>query len=359
MNTILTTRCFSPARRAIFAPGMLVLVALLPGGCGSAGDSAAAGPDHGGGGNPAPAQAQRLTIVTTTAMVGDIVANVAGDRAAVNTLMGPTIDPHLYRPTQDAVRALLAADAIFYNGLNLEGKMSDTFVQVARSGKPVFAVTEKIDESFLLSPEEFAGHFDPHVWMDPKGWIEATRVVMSAMRDIDSGHAESHQKRGEAFIARLAALDAYARAAIATIPPARRILITAHDAFNYFGRAYGLEVRGIQGISTDSEAGLREIEALVDLLVARGIPAVFTETSVSDKNIQALIEGAGQRGQRVAIGGRLFSDAMGAPGTYEGTYLGMIDHNVTMIVRALGGEAPPRGMSGLLAAPMSEGRPAE
>lgn len=302
-----------------------------------------------------PASSQRaaaptvpFTAVVTTGMVGDIVHNIAGDRAKVHALMGAGVDPHLYRPTRDDVTALLNADIVFYNGLNLEGKMGDTFVKVARSGKPVFAVTELLSEGFLLSPPEFQGHDDPHVWMDPNGWMKAAEVVVAKLCEFDPDGAAGYKANGEKYLADLNRLDAYARERLATIPKDRRVLVTAHDAFNYFARAYGVEVMGIQGISTDSEAGLQRIESLVGTLVSRKLPAVFIETSVSDKNIRALAEGAKARGHDVRIGGELFSDAMGAAGTYEGTYLGMIDHNVTIIVRALGGEAPPRGMDGNL-----------
>jgi manganese/zinc/iron transport system substrate-binding protein len=277
------------------------------------------------------------TIVTTCGMVTDIVRTVAGEKATVNGLMGEGVDPHLYKPTRDDIAALVKADMVFYSGLMLEGRMTDAFLKVSRRGTPVFAVTELLDEKFLLEPEEFAGHTDPHVWMDVQGWMQAVP------------NAAYYTKNAEACAARLAELDAYAKKAMASIPPARRVLITAHDAFNYFGRAYGIEVRGIQGISTESEAGVSDINKLVDFLVERKIPAIFVESSVSDKNIRALVEGCKSRGHAVKIGGELFSDAMGAPGTYEGTYIGMIDHNVTTIVRALGGDAPAGGFQGKLA----------
>lgn len=323
---------------------VLFLCAVVLGGCDVAEDRAAAQ-----GGLQRRASTQPFTVVATTGMIADIVRVVAGEQATVRALMGAGVDPHLYRPTRDDVAALLAADVIFYNGLNLEGKMSDTFVQVARAGKPVFAVTELIDEAYLLSPPDFAGHHDPHVWMDPNGWMKAVEAVIASLSEYDSARAADYRARGEAYLASLHELDAYARARLSTVPADRRVLVTAHDAFNYFARAYDLEVRGIQGISTDSEAGLARIESLVEMIVSRRIAAVFTESSVSAKNISALIEGAQARGAQVGIGGQLFSDAMGAEGTYEGTYLGMIDHNVTTIVRALGGEAPERGMSGKLA----------
>jgi manganese/zinc/iron transport system substrate-binding protein len=304
-----------------------------------------------------PTAATPYTVVTTTAMIADIVRNVTATdpqpRAHVESLMGPGVDPHLYRPTRSDINKLLKADVVFYNGLNLEGKMGDTLVRVARSGKLVHAVTELIqlkEPEYLLEPPGFAGHYDPHVWMDPQGWIKATRAVVEALSEFDPASAALYRANGERYVSQLGTLDQYARRAIASIPYERRVLITAHDAFNYFARAYDIEVEGIQGISTESEAGLKRIEQLVDLLVKRNVTAVFAETSVSEKNIKALIEGAEAQGHRVEIGGALFSDAMGRAGTYEGTYLGMIDHNVTCIVRALGGDAPPQGFNGKLVA---------
>ncbi len=290
------------------------------------------------------------TIVTTCGMVTDIVREVAGDKAKVIGLMGEGVDPHLYKPTRDDVVKILKADVVFYSGLMLEGRMTDTFLKVSRKGTPVFAVTELLDEKFLLEPEEFQGHTDPHVWMDVAGWMEAVKVVVRSLSDLDAANAAYYQKNAERYLTELQKLDSYAKQALASIPTERRVLITAHDAFNYFGRAYGIEVKGIQGISTESEAGVADINKLVDFIVAKKIPAIFVESSVSDKNIKALIEGGKARGHNVRIGGQLFSDAMGKPGTYEGTYIGMIDHNVTTIARALGGQAPERGLNGKLTA---------
>jgi manganese/zinc/iron transport system substrate-binding protein len=228
--------------------------------------------------------------------------------------------------------------------------MTDALVRVATAGKPVFAVTELIDESYLLSPSEFQGHHDPHVWMDPRAWSKAVEVVRDRLAAHDPARADAYRANADRLLATLAGLDAYAEGVLATVPPERRVLVTAHDAFGYFGRRYGFEVQGVQGLSTESEAGLRRIEELVEMIVARGIPAVFVETTVPDRTVRALIAGAEARGREVAVGGSLFSDAMGAPGTYEGTYVGMIDHNVTTIARALGGQTPPRGLNGQLAA---------
>jgi manganese/zinc/iron transport system substrate-binding protein len=265
--------------------------------------------------------------------------------------MGEGVDPHLYKPTRDDVAKLLQADVVFYSGLMLEGRMTDTFLKVARKGTPVFAVTELLDEKFLLEPPEFAGHTDPHVWMDVQGWMAAVKVVARSLGEVDADNAAYYQQNADRYVAQLAKLNDYAKQALASIPKERRVLITAHDAFNYFGRAYDIDVRGIQGISTESEAGVADINKLVDFLVERKIPAIFVESSVSDKNIKALVEGSRARGHAVRIGGQLFSDAMGRPGTYEGTYLGMLDHNITTITRALGGQAPERGLNGKLATP--------
>lgn len=291
------------------------------------------------------------SIVTTCGMVTDIVREVAGDKAKVAGLMGEGVDPHLYKPTRDDVVKLLQADVVFYSGLMLEGRMTDTFLKLSRKGTPVFSVTELLDEKFLIEPPELAGHTDPHVWMDVKGWMDAVKAVARSLSEVDAANAAEYQRNATPYIAQLEKLDRYAKEALASVPAEHRVLITAHDAFNYFGRAYGIEVRGIQGISTESEAGVADINNLVDFIVARKIPAIFVESSVSDKNIKALVEGAKARGHQVRVGGQLFSDAMGKPGTYEGTYLGMIDHNVTTITRALGGQAPERGLNGKLALP--------
>lgn len=282
-------------------------------------------------------------VVATTGMVGDIVKEVAGEKAEVTNLIGAGVDPHLYRVTRNDVVKLLRADVVFYNGLALEGKMTDALVRVARK-KPVYPVTELLDERYLLEPEELAGHYDPHVWMDVKAWTRATQAVAAMLAEFDPQHADHYQLRAEHYGEQLEQLDQYIRTVIGSVPKQQRVLITAHDAFNYFGRAYGMRVEGIQGISTESEAGLRRINGLVDLIVDSHIRAVFVETSVADRNVKALIEGAKARGYQVTIGGELFSDAMGTPGTYRGTYVGMLDHNATVISRALGGQAPEKGM---------------
>ncbi len=287
--------------------------------------------------------------VATVGMIADIVRKVAGDKATVTGIIGEGVDPHLYKPTRNDVVALQKADVVFYNGLMLEGKMADVLIRVARTGKPVHAVTEAIldqGDYVMTDPGE---HYDPHVWMDVSGWKRAVQVVADALAEFDPANAVTYETNAGVYIDQLNALDEYARRVISSIPAEQRVLVTAHDAFQYLGRAYGLEVRGIQGFSTESEAGLKDIEDLIGFLVERKIPSVFVETSVADKNVRALVEGAKARGHEVRVAGELYSDAMGSPGTYEGTYIGMIDHNVTTIARALGGEAPAGGMNGQLA----------
>lgn len=290
----------------------------------------------------------QLSIVTTTGMITDPTTEIVGDHAEVIGLIGTGIDPHLYKPTRTDIATLSNADVVLYTGLMLEGRMTDAFVRIAGSGVSVKPVTELIDEESLLSPPEFEGHHDPHLWMDPTAWSLAVDVITQTLVDADPDHAESYQANAAEYQSRLSALDSYAQEVLSSVPESQRILVTAHDAFNYFGQRYNYQVVGIQGISTESEAGVRDIERIVDLIVENNVGAVFVETTVSDRNINALIAGAKARGHDVIIGGSLYSDAMGEPGTYEGTYIGMIDHNVTTIARALGGTAPAKGMNGSL-----------
>jgi manganese/zinc/iron transport system substrate-binding protein len=273
-----------------------------------------------------------IRLVCTTGMVADLARTVGGDTVAVSQLMGEGVDPHLYKASPGDVNRLNEADVIFYSGLHLEGKMADVFVRMARR-KPTFAVTEYIPEGRVLDNPE--GAFDPHLWFDVSLWRDAAGVVRDALAAFDPKHAAQYRGRAETYQAELARLHDEVKAALATVPKDRRVLVTAHDAFRYFGRAYDVEVRGVQGISTESEAGVREVNVLVAFLVERRIKAVFVESSVSDKNVTALLEGCAAKGHKVVIGGELFSDAMGKDGTPEGTYVGMIRHNVDTIVKAL------------------------
>jgi manganese/zinc/iron transport system substrate-binding protein len=289
-----------------------------------------------------------LQIVATIGQIADLASRLAGERAVVRALMGEGVDPHTYRQTRADVLTLRRADLVLAVGLWLEAQLVDLLTALATE-KPVLLLAERLPPARLLAHPDFPGKFDPHVWMDVALWSELVPILEAELARLDPADAAGYRERAQAYRAELAALERYVRRVLATVPPERRVLVTAHDAFGYFGRAYGFEVHGIQGLSTESEAGLAEIERLVRLIVERRIGAVFVESSVAERNVRALVEGAAARGHEVRIGGQLFSDAMGAPGTYEGTYVGMIDHNVTVIARALGGEAPPRGMNGRLA----------
>jgi manganese/zinc/iron transport system substrate-binding protein len=280
-------------------------------------------------------------------MVADVVREVGGDRIEVTQLMGPGVDPHLYKATRDDVQQIMKADIVFSSGLMLEGRMEDTLKKLSET-QPVFAITSRLPHDQLLSPDGAGGHPDPHVWMDVAAWASCLDVVVEGLSTSVPSGAEEFRSRANSLRKTLRTLHEYGLASIASIPKERRVLVTSHDAFHYFGRAYGLEVVGVQGLSTESEAGLQRINELVDLLVDRKVAAVFVESSVPQKNILALIDGAKSRGHDIRIGGELFSDAMGAEGTWEGTYVGMLDHNITTVTNALGGMAPERGFSGRL-----------
>ena len=292
-----------------------------------------------------PAAAQK-SVVATIAQIGEPLSVISGNRARVTTLMGEGVDPHLYRLTRSDVAKLNRADLIIYIGLHLEAQMLEMLSRFA-ARKPVVGLAESLKGRKLL-PGDGKAH-DPHVWMDPALWRAALQAGVDALAKIDPPNAAFFRANAQLYFTKLQELDARAKSAFASIPTASRGLVTAHDAFGYLGRAYGMDLLAIQGISTESEAGIRRIETMVATLAERRIGAVFVETSVSDRNVRALIEGAAARNHRVRIGGALFSDAMGPAGTYAGTYLGMFDHNVTTIVRALGGAAPKRGFGGQLA----------
>ncbi|MFT4041244.1 MAG: zinc ABC transporter substrate-binding protein [Thermomicrobiales bacterium] len=281
---------------------------------------------------PYAAAQEIINVTTTTGMIGDLARNTGGDRVSVTALMGPGVDPHLYKPTSGDIDTLSNADIIFYGGLHLEGRMVDTFEGIARSGKPTFAVTANIPEEDLIVIND--AH-DPHVWFDVALWQQALDEVIARMAEAFPEDAATFQTNGAAYREELAALDAYVREQAERVPAEQRVLVTAHDAFNYFGRAYGFEVRGLQGISTASEAGAGDVQDLIAFIVERQIPAIFVESSVSPATIEAVQEGARAQGWEVAIGGQLFSDAMGQEGTPEGTYIGMVTHNIDTIVGAL------------------------
>ncbi|CAN5597490.1 zinc ABC transporter substrate-binding protein [soil metagenome] len=278
---------------------------------------------------------QPLKVTTTVTMVADLARQVGGDRVQVQALMGPGVDPHLYKAAASDVTKLQQADVIFYSGLLLEGKMQDLFGTLARSKRFVYAVTEAIPIDRLLEPPEFAGHYDPHVWFDVPLWKMCVDVVVKGLSEADPSGKETYAQRGAETRTRLDELHAWALKKAGELPPERRILVTSHDAYNYFGRAYGFQVVGLQGISTVSEAGLADVAKLSDFIKQKGIKAVFVESSVPHNTIERISKDTG-----VKIGGEIFSDAMGAAGQMEngydlGTYAGMIKHNLTTIVEGL------------------------
>jgi manganese/zinc/iron transport system substrate-binding protein len=278
-----------------------------------------------------------LRVVATTAQVADLVRNVGGDHVTVEALMGPSVDPHQYKATLADNAKLAAADVIFYNGLHLEGRMSDVLENMAER-QPVFAVADGIKaraKDRLRKPAEFEGGYDPHVWFDADLWSIAAKEVLERLGEIDPDHKRDYEKQFEQYASDLKGLDKECREALEVIPSERRVLVTAHDAFGYFGKAYDLEVHGLQGISTADETDVATKQKLVDLLVQRKIKAVFVESSVPPQSVENLIDLCARRGHKLIRGGELYSDAMGDEGTPEATYIGMMRYNVKTIVEAL------------------------
>ncbi|MBO8142502.1 MAG: zinc ABC transporter substrate-binding protein [Firmicutes bacterium] len=273
-------------------------------------------------------------------MVGDVVAQVGGQCVEVTTLMGPGVDPHLYRASAGDLRVLQRAEVVFYAGHSLEGRLGEVLDRFGAT-RPVVAVSEEAVPPSLLLEAEAPYAVDPHVWMDVSLWTRTVDVVRDALAEIQPACAQEFELRAAAYKEQLAALDRWIQDSVASLPRERRVLVTAHDAFHYYGRAYGLEVVAIQGISTEDEAGLADIRAVTDLVVQRGVPAIFVESSINPRNIEAVQAAAKDRGSPVSIGGELFSDALGHAGTWQGTYIGMLVHNTRAIVEGLGGKPAP------------------
>ena len=283
----------------------------------------------------AAATDNKLNIVTTTGMVADIVKNVGGERVQVTALMGPGVDPHLYKASEGDMRRLQAADLIFYNGLHLEAQLGEVLRKMNEFGVQTVAVAEAIDPGSLLADPAYPDLYDPHVWFDVTLWMQAVERVKDALIAADPTHADEYEANAAAYLQELEALHQYVLNQAAKVPPEKRVLITAHDAFHYFGRAYGFEVRGLQGISTEAQPGAADVQSLAAFIVERRIPAIFVETSVPQRNIEAVQAAVQAQGFDVRLGGQLFSDAMGSEGTPEGTYIGMVKHNIDTIVGAL------------------------
>lgn len=307
-------------RKSLFITGIISMIALV-----SCNQNSASGDDD----------KEKLNVVATTTLVADLVNRIGGDDIRLQGLMGPGVDPHLYKASEGDVSKLYQADIIFYNGLHLEGKMVDLFEKMQKSGKSTFAVAEAIPGDQLLKSEAAYAQYDPHIWFDISLWKEAAKYVAEELSKADPAHQSIYLKNLNQYQAELDNLLDDSENRISMVPENQRVLITAHDAFEYFGRAFEFEVMGLQGISTVSEAGAADVKDLADFIARRKIPAIFVETSVPRRSITALNEAVRARGFRVKIGGELFSDALGSPGTEEGTYIGMYRHNIKTITDAL------------------------
>ena len=318
----------SPARPISTRSRPISIVAAIPAfaGFGRVGRSAVAGES-------------RLSVVATTGQVGDLARNIGGEHVNVNALMGPGVDPHLFKASEQDVIALIDSDIIMYSGLHLEGTLGEVLEQASKR-IPVSEVADGVPVDQLIQPEDdaFDGNPDPHFWFDPTLWAHAADEAARALAEVDGANAESYRLNADAYKAQLLDLDVYATEQFERVPAQSRVLVTAHDAFGYLGRQYGLDVVGLQGISTATEDGVRDVQSIADLLVASEVPAIFVETSVPQRTIEAVQVAANDRGWEVTIGGSLYSDAMGDADTDEGTYLGMMRYDIDTIVAGLTGE---------------------
>lgn len=312
--------------------GVSITAVLLLAACGSANEQ----PTTTAAGDPRPEREKPL-VVCTTGMVGDLVRSVAGDHAEIVVLMAPGTDPHLWTPTRTDVLRILDADAVFMNGLLLEGRAGDAFARVETSGRPVVRLAESLDRRELLTDPANPSHFDPHVWMDPVLWAKTAPAVAVALTKVSPDHAKDFNAGATRIAAEADALDREIKIELAPIVAGQRLLVSAHDAFGYFGRRYDLEVRGLQGISTESEPSLAAIEALVDEMCEKSIPAIFGETTVSNRSLQAIVDGCAARDHEVRMGESLYSDSLGAASTAGATWAGMLRHNARSIAAGLGG----------------------
>ncbi len=276
----------------------------------------------------------KLNIVTTTTMITDLVENIGGNAVQVEGLMGSGVDPHLYKASEGDVSKLTRADVVFYNGLHLEGKLVDVFEKMNRTTNTI-ALAETLDKKTLIGSEYFGGNYDPHIWFNIQYWKEITTYLTKELSKLDPENAALFEKNKEDYLKKLDKLEVEIRETISKLPKEKRILVTAHDAFSYFGKEYGFEVVGLQGLSTATEAGVQDVQNLAKLIIDRNVKAIFIESSVPKRTIEALQQAVKARGFDVAIGGTLYSDALGNPGTKEGTYIGMFSYNINTIVNAL------------------------
>ncbi len=278
---------------------------------------------------------EKLNVVTTTSMITDLAKNIGGDAIDVKGLMGSGVDPHLYKASEGDVTKLLNADIIFYNGLHLEGKLVEVFEKMESQDIKTIAIGESLDKSILIGSDYFASNYDPHVWFSVDNWKTIAKFVIEQLSAIDQKNAETFKTNGKIYLTKLNELETKLESVISTLPKEKRILVTAHDAFSYFGKAYDFNVVGLQGISTATEAGVQDVQKLANFIIEKEVKAIFVETSVPKRTIEALQAAVKSKDHEVSIGGTLYSDALGNSGTVEGTYIGMFEYNVNTIINAL------------------------
>lgn len=282
-----------------------------------------------------PSSADTMKILSTTSQIGDIVTQLVGDAVAHSSLIRTGLDPHTYKATQSDLQRFGEARLILYNGLNLEASLERVLTQMPSSIR-VASLADAFSASELLVSAD-GNELDPHIWFDIRLWRKAVAYVADVIGSTAVPLQPVVAARLQEYDRELVALTSELTTQIDQVPPDRRILITAHDAFGYFGRAYGFEVLGVQGLSTATEAGIQTMSRLADVIVARNVPAVFVESTVSPRTIEALQAAVSDRGGRVQVGGELYSDSLGDPNTAASTYVGMMRHNVKTIVAALQG----------------------
>jgi manganese/zinc/iron transport system substrate-binding protein len=312
-------------RRSLLALLAALALAALAAGCAES---------SGAGGDAGEIADRKVRVTTTTNFITDLARQIGGDRVEVEGLMGPGVDPHLYKASAGDVERLGEADLVLYGGLELEGKMGDVLAELGER-KPTVAVTRDMPKDELRGEPGFEGRYDPHVWFDVRLWMDAARTATDALAEVDPRNRATYERNLDRYLGRLEALDEYARERLATVPERRRVLVTSHDAFHYLGARYNLDVVAIQGVSTATEATTADVERVARTIAERGVKAVFVESSVPPQTIEAVLASARRQGGEARIGGELFSDAAGEEGTPEGTYEGMVRHNVDAIVEGL------------------------
>ena len=278
---------------------------------------------------------QKLQVVTTTTMITDLVQNIGGDLISIEGLMGSGVDPHLYKASEGDVTKLTNADVIFYNGLHLEGKLVEIFEKMGSQNIKTIAVGEVLDKKILIGSDYFASNYDPHIWFSISNWKKVTSFTINKLKELDPKNAVAYEKNGALYLAKLDLLETELKTTISTLPKEKRILVTAHDAFSYFGKEYDFNVVGLQGLSTATEAGVQDVQKLANFIIENKVKAIFVETSVPKRTIEALQAAVESKDHKVVIGGALYSDALGNPRTEEGTYIGMFKYNVHTIINSL------------------------